>query len=48
MHWSNVSDVVLHSGLDLPLATETAMAILVVGLIVVAVVAYDAYQQRST
>lgn len=41
-------DVVLHPGLDLPLATETAMAILLVGLVVVAVVAYDAYQQRST
>jgi hypothetical protein len=43
-----VFDVVLHSGLDLPLATETAKTVLGVGLFVVAVVAYDAYQQRST
>lgn len=43
-----MSAVVLHSTVDLPLSTETAIAILVVGLIVVAVVAYDAYLQRST
>lgn len=41
-----MSDVVLHSGLDLPLATETAIAILAIGLFVVAVVAYDAYSRR--
>ncbi len=43
-----MSVVVLHSGLDLPLATETAIAILGIGLVVVAVVAYDAYHQRFT
>lgn len=49
IHVSTVSVVVLHSGLDLPLATETAIAILGIGIVVVvAVVAYHAYHQRFT
>lgn len=43
-----MSGVVVHSGADLPLSTDAAIAILLVGLIVVAVVAYDAYQRGFT
>lgn len=43
-----MSVVVLHAGADLPLSMDAAMAILGVGLVVVAVVAYDAYRQRLT
>lgn len=47
MHVSTVPGAVLHSGLDLPLATGTATIVLGVGLVVVALVAYDAYRQRT-
>lgn len=43
-----VSGVILHSGADLPLSTETAIPILVLGLIIVVVIAYDAYRQSTT
>lgn len=43
-----MSGVILHSGADLPLSTEAAIPILVLGLLIVVVIAYDAYRQSFT
>jgi hypothetical protein len=38
----------LHAEPSLPLSTSTATVVLVVGLVVVALIAYDAYRQGIT